>query len=222
MTSTQSRIPPPPGEEEIPLHTRTYAVKSYRIDAEHMRVRGQVTDTKPAGLYVRDDTEPLDVHDMVVDLVVGFPSLEIKSIDVVLDTHPNLSCPSIEPTFKQLIGLSIARGFGRQLTELFGGPRGCTHVIALLRALAPVTIQSFYSMGAADPDRDPADPFNADQRNGAQQGHAYTFIRDSCHVWASDGDRMRAAEQGETLEAPIWIRDRLSKLGRSEELSRWE
>jgi len=73
VTDTASRIPPPPGEEEIPVHNRTYAVNTYRIDSQTMRIRGRVTDTKPAGLYVDGDTEPMDVHDMVVDLVVGYP-----------------------------------------------------------------------------------------------------------------------------------------------------
>lgn len=221
MDTSPSRIPPPPGEEEIPIHTRTYDVKTYRVDAGHMRLRGRVTDTKPPGLYVRGDTEPLDVHDMVVDLVVSFPFLEVTSINVVLDTHPHLSCTEIEPTFEKLVGLSIARGFNRQLTQLFGGPRGCTHVVALLRAMGPVAIQSIYSMEAADPSRNPADSWNGDERNESQKEHALVFIRDSCHIWAADGDRMAAAEAGEAVEAPIWIRERLTKLGRSEELKGW-
>ena len=203
MTTEQSRIPPPPGEEEIPIHTRTYAVNVFRIDGERMRLRGQVTDTKPAGLYVRGDTEPLDVHDMVVDLVVSFPFLEIQSVEVVLDTHPNRSCPSIEPAFQSLVGVSIARGFNRTLTGLFGGPKGCTHVVSLLRATAPVAIQSIYSMEAANPDRDPAEAWSIRDRTEDQRGDALVFIEDSCHVWATNGERMAAARAGEISEAPI-------------------
>ncbi len=221
MDSSSSRIPPPPGEEEIPIHTRVYEVKAYRVNADHMRLRGRVTDTKPPGLYIRGDSDPLDAHDMCVDLVLSFPLLEIKSIDVVLDTHPHESCPSIEPAFQQLVGSSIARGFGRQLTELFGGPRGCTHVVALLRAMGPVAVQSIYSMEAADPNRDPAEPWDADQRTDAEREQAVVFIRDTCHVWAADGERMTAADSGEPLEAPIWIRERLDKLGRGEEFANW-
>ena len=219
MTTPTSRFPPEPDESEIPLHNRTYSVKAYRIDADTMRLRGQVTDTKPAGLYVEGDTEPLDVHDMLVDLTVSFPMLEILSAQVIFDTHPHLSCTSIEPSFEQLVGVSIARGFNRRLTELFGGPRGCTHVVALLRAMAPVAVQSIYSMEAADPDRDSAAVRSEDLREREQR--ALTFIRDSCHVWAADGERLAAAEAGAGHEAPIWIRQRLDKLGRSDELSAW-
>ena len=222
MSTTASRIPAPPGEEEIPIHTRVYDVKTYRFDANHMRLRGRVTDTKPAGLYVRDDDEPLDVHDMYVDMIVSFPLLEITSVDVVLDTHPHLTCPSIEPAFASLVGLSIARGFSRQLTTLFGGPKGCTHVVSLLRAMAPVAIQSIYSMEAVDPDRNPADAWHADRRNDAQRENAFVFISDSCHVWDANGERMAAARAGEGIETPLWIRERLAKLGRSDELETWE
>lgn len=220
VTKTPSRFPPSPGEEEIPIHSRSYSVRAFRIDGETMRLRGQVTDTKPAGLYVVGDIEPLDVHDMLVDLVISFPLLEVQSAEVIFDTHPHLMCTSIEPAFAALAGVSIARGFNRKLTEMFGGPRGCTHVVALLRAMGPVAVQSIYSMQAADPDRDLASVRSEELREREQR--ALSFITDSCHVWAADGERMRAAVAGEGHEAPIWIRQRLDKLGRSDELAAWD
>jgi len=150
VTDIASRIPAPPGEEEIPVHNRIYSVKSFRIGAETMRIRGRVTDTKPAGLYVPNDDEPLEVHDMVVDLVVSYPTLVITSIEVVLDTHPHEACPSIEASYQQLVGSSIARGFGRQITTLFGGPNGCTHVGALGWQRACPASQWKHPSGSAD------------------------------------------------------------------------
>jgi len=41
-------------------------------------------------------------------------------------------------------------------------------------------------------------------------------------VWAEDGEMMTASDNGESYEAPIWIRDRLEKLGRLDEMSNWE
>ena len=222
VTTVPSRIPPPPGEDEIPIHSRSYTVNVFRVDEGHMRLRGRVIDTKPAGLYVRNDDDPLDVHDMVVDLIVSFPFLEIQSVTVILDTHPNLLCPSIEPLFQQLAGVSIARGFSRTLTDLFGGPKGCTHVVSLLRAMAPVAVQAIYSMEAADPDRDPAKAWNTRERSEEQRLGALSFIEDTCHVWASGGERLQRAKAGELVEAPIWIRERLTKLGREDELRHWE
>ncbi len=184
-----------------------------------MRMRGRVTDTKPAGMYFDNDPDPLDVHDMVVDMIVGYPDLAIRSIDVVFDTHPHESCPSIEAAYQQLAGTSIARGFARKLTELFGGPSGCTHVGALLKAMAPVAVQSMYSMQLADPDTPKG--FSQNSENAETRERAQSFVRNSCHVWADDGEMMTASEHGQSFEAPIWIRDRLDKLGRSNELTSW-
>jgi len=219
VTNLDSRIPPPPGEEEIPIHTRTYSVNTYRVDSQHIRLRGRVTDTKPAGLYVKGDLETLDVHDMVVDVIASYPFLEITSIDVVLDTHPHEACPSIEAAYQQLVGTSIARGFSRKLTELFGGPQGCTHIGALLKAMAPVAVQSMYSMQLADPDRPQG--WTSEDEDPTNRAQAQAFVRNSCHVWADGGDMMTATENGESYEAPIWIRDRLEKLDRLDELTEW-
>lgn len=216
MSGKPSRVPNPPGEEEILLHTRSYDVQTFRVDAQRMRLRGRVTDLKPAGLYVQGDDEDLPVHDMVVDLVVSYPGLVIETVDVVLDTHPHEKCPSIEVAYQQLIGTSISRGFGRQLTTLFGGPNGCTHVGALLRALAPVAIQSMYSMQMTDSDG--YKPWDSENRTEEERTRAQAFVNDSCHVWAADGDMMVASQRGEPLEAPIWIRERLGKLDRLDEL----
>lgn len=179
-------------------------------------MRGRVTDTKPAGMYFDDDPDPLDVHDMVVDMIVGYPNLTIRSIDVVFDTHPHESCPSIEVAYQQLAGMSIARGFSRKLTELFGGPSGCTHIGALLKAMAPVAVQALYSMQLADPATPKGVRYSSEDDETGRR--AQSFVRNSCHVWADGGDMMTASERGEPYETPIWIRDRLEKLGRSNEL----
>ncbi len=132
---------------DVPLlHQRTYLVRSYREGDDRMRIRGAVQDIKPPGLYVPDDPDALEVHHMVVDLIVEFPSLTIVDANVVMETHPHRECVRIEDHYRNLIGLSIARGFTHKVRELFGGPRGCTHTTALLQAMAPVAIQSMWSL----------------------------------------------------------------------------
>jgi hypothetical protein len=210
-----SRIPPPPGEDELPLHTRTYDVRSYRIDASTLRVRGRVTDTKPPGLYVRDDPDPLDVHDMVVDLVIDYPSFTVNRVEVVFESHPHTSCLDIEPAYEALVGESIARGFSRRVTELFGGPRGCTHVGALLRAMAPVAVQSIYSMRLAETEGP------VEEQSEEERLRARAFTIDSCHVWAADGAWVRALEEGSPVEVPVWLERRLRDLDRLDEAENW-
>ncbi len=202
-----------PSDEEL-IHTRAYTVRAFRRDATSFRLRGEVRDVKPAGLYIPDDPEPLTVHYMVVDLIVGFPTMEILDAQVVFETNPHTTCPSIAEHYRDLIGLSIARGYNRKIKELFGGPRGCTHVTALLAAMGPVAIQSIWSMrlvgdGGISPSlrRDP-EATEEDRR----QAMAHNL--NSCHVWDEQGETAQQALQGTFTEVPLWISERFAKLGR--------
>ncbi len=129
-----------PDEPDLELlHTRDYQVRSYR-KGDHVLLRGAVRDRKPAGMYLADDPEPLQIHHMVVDVEVAFPTMEIVDAAVVFETHPHAACPTITDHYTKLIGLSVARGFTHKVRELFGGPRGCTHTTALLQAMGQTVL----------------------------------------------------------------------------------
>ncbi len=208
----------PAAEEEI-LHRRDYVVRSFRQSPDRLRIRGMVHDQKPPGVYIDDDPDPLSVHQMVVDLIIEFPSLEIVGAEVVMEVTPHTGCTSIEPNYSDLVGLSIARGFSRQVKDLFGGPRGCTHVGALLQAMAPVAIQSSWSMRAMN-EGETAVSLGGGSAQEADAAEArrqalLTFNMNTCHVWSEDGTLIKQALAGEEIEAPIWAVDRLLELGRS-------
>ncbi len=203
------RIPEPEGEL---IHDRNYSIKAYRESSTALRLRGQIHDEKPPGMYIAGDPDPMSVHLMVVDLVISFPSLEIVSAEVVMEVTPHRGCTSIEPDYSKLVGMSIARGFSRQLKDLFGGPRGCTHVGALLQAMAPVAVQSMWSMRArsmAESDTPVAIATTPEER-----AQSMAFNRNTCHIWSEDGPQWAQVMAGEELEVPLWAEDRLTKLGR--------
>jgi hypothetical protein len=196
------------------LHDRTYRVRSYQDGPGRLLVRGMVRDRKPAGLYFEDDPTPMTIHHMVVDLVVVYPSLEIVDAKAVFETHPHAACPRIEEHYGKLVGLSIARGYTHRVRELFGGPRGCAHTTALLQAMAPVAIQSMWSVQALDGSVRLTSPR---ARTPEERRAALRFNLDSCHVWASDGEFADALERGEDIEPPLWLHQRMRELGRDED-----
>ena len=51
----------------------------------------------------------------------------------------------------ELVGLSIARGFTREVNERFGRQRGCAHFTALIHAMAPAVRQG---AGVAFPEQE--------------------------------------------------------------------
>lgn len=204
-------------------------MKAYRKDADTLLLRGIVRDEKPGGTYIADDPEPLTVHHMVVDLEVAYPSTEIVGINVIFEDHPHASCPSIAPDYEKIIGLSISRGFTHKIRELFGGPRGCTHVLALLQAMAPITNQVRFSMmtppagsttgstGSAEG----SDPMRQMRRLTPQQRlSAMRFNLNTCHVWDEEGEQVQDIRAGRATEVPVWITKRFAKLGR--DLSTWQ
>jgi hypothetical protein len=75
------------------------------------------------------------------------------------------------PPLQQLVGLSIARGFTREVNERFGRQRGCAHFTALIHAMAPAVRQG---AGAAFPE--PPRPAAV----------APWFV-DTCQAWREDG-----------------------------------
>ncbi|MEZ4334156.1 MAG: DUF2889 domain-containing protein [Myxococcota bacterium] len=196
------------------VHTRRYEARVYRLSDEEILVRAAVSDTKPPGLYVPGDPDPIEIHQMQVELRVAQAGLVIREARVVFATHPHTPCPLIASAYQKLVGLSIARGFNAKLRELFGGPKGCTHTNALLQALAPAVVQSVWSLSVrqsrlrgerrSEPD--------AEERERRIAGN-----RNTCHVWSEDGDHVAKIRRGDMSEfPPIPVRQRLRSLGRDE------
>ncbi len=208
---------PAPAHPDLPvIHERAYDVTSYVEAPDRIRLRGSVRDDKPPGLYIEDDPEPLTIHHMVVELSVQVPSMEIVDADVIFDVHPHGRCPRIVEHYDRLIGLSIARGFTHRVRELFGGPRGCTHTTALLQAMAPVAIQSLWSLRMHEARRNNGgEPVAAPRALSPEERAARLASNiNTCHVWAEDGDMVAEIEAGAEMEIPHWIVDRMRELGR--------
>lgn len=211
MFLTDSILPPAP-EGALPiLHDREYRVQAFRLDGERILIQGAMRDQKPPGLYLRRDPEPITVHHMQISIEVSFPDLEIRAVTTHFDAYPHDECPSIERHYGNLVGLSIARGFTHRVRELFGGPRGCTHITALLQAMAPVAMQCFWSMkSAAARLEDGPDPM-LDPRS--DDGDMWRRIVDTCHVWDRRGAAVAARDAHLPEPAPVFLRARLAKLG---------
>ena len=198
MTPAFDAIAPHPDGVEAAdelIHERAYVVRAYRHGPDHLILRGSVRDQKPPGLYIADDDQPLTIHHMIVDLTIALPSLQIVAAKAVLETHPHPTCKRIEDHYDKLVGLSIARGYTNKIRELFGGPRGCTHTTALLQAMAPVAIQSIWSVNMSRPrSSDDDTPFSTDEA----RMEALMANTNSCHVWAEDGEHVASLRDGST------------------------
>jgi len=201
----------PPDEDLDLLHTRDYEVRVYQLAEDELLVRGAVSDLKPPGLYVANDPEPLEMHQMQLELRIALPELTIRDAQVVFETHPHSSCPKIANDYKKLIGLSIARGFNHKIRDLFGGPRGCTHTNALLQAMAPAVVQSTWSVSIRKA-RAEAAPLGA--KTQPEREKRIGLNANTCHVWAEDGPHIAALRRGEKSGyPPLSVQERLDEVG---------
>jgi hypothetical protein len=165
-------------------------------------------------LYLREDPDPLTVHHMQLAIELAFPRLEIVSATALFESHPQDQCPSITQHYDKLVGLSIGRGFTKNVGELFGGPRGCTHVTALINAMAPVAMQCFWSMRAAEAklSGEPQSMFDR-QRSDDNDDNMWQGIVNTCHIWDENGQAVADRRAGAPMTVPVFLRSRLADLG---------
>ena len=203
-----------PENPEFPLiHTRRYEVRAFRMAADRLMLRGVVVDEKPAGLYLKGDEQPLWLHHMIVDLEIVYPTFLIEKASATFHEHPHLECTNITDHYKKLEGMSIARGFNAKVKELFAGARGCTHITALLSAMAPVAIQAGWSMRAVASSDGQVDA----QRNYENRERQLAGTINTCHMWDENGALAASVSSGNYTEVPLSVKKRLKELGRSEE-----
>ena len=142
-------------------------------------VVAQLRDSRP---WAEDGAAVATVHDMELRVRVRPDDLTIVGATAEMHAFPHTECPGIEAAFAGLVGLSVARGYTRAVQARFGGPRGCTHLEQLARALGPVVIQAVTSRRALAVSRGESEDLLAGAGNSGSP-----WARDSCHIWAEGG-----------------------------------
>lgn len=126
-------------------HTRTIECKGYEREDGLWDIEGHLTDVKTYvhsrrnGGRERQPGEP--VHDMWMRLTVDL-EFRIHDIETATASSPYDTCGAITPNFKQLIGLTIGRGWRKEIAERVGGVKGCTHLVEMLGPLGTVAYQA--------------------------------------------------------------------------------
>ena len=162
----------------MPLHRRSIDYRAY-VDGGDMVVVGRLTDSRP---WAQDGGAVAIVHDMELRVRVRTADLVITGAAAEMHAFPHTECPTIETAFAGLVGLTVARGYTREVQARFGGPRGCTHLEHLARSLGPVVIQSITSGRALAVSQGESEDILA-----AGGGTGSPWARDSCHIWAEGG-----------------------------------
>jgi hypothetical protein len=166
---------PVPGADPIPLHRRTIEFEAFDA-GETLVVVGKLRDSRP---WADGRDAVAQVHDMELRVTVRIDDMTITESVAEMHTFPHAECPAIVPAFAGLVGLSVARGYTREVQSRFGGPKGCTHLEQLARSLGPLVVQAVTSRRAR--------AVNRGETENLLAAGASPWARDSCHVWAEGG-----------------------------------
>ena len=155
------------------VHVRTIRAEVKRVGADELEITGRLVDERPRSTDPFDEGHDGTVHDMTLTVRVRHPDLVITAVDGRMDHRPYTLCNDAVPPLQRLVGLSVMKGFTRAVNERFGRQLGCSHLNALIQAMAPAIKQG---AGAAFQD-------GAKIQAGAED---YWFVN-TCQAWREDG-----------------------------------
>jgi len=164
-----------------PIQTRSIECACFRRDDGMWDVEGRLTDVAAYDFpnYFRGTIragEP--IHDMWVRLTLD-ETVTIRAIEVRMDGTPYAGCPAIQTAFDRLAGERIGPGWNRKIREMFGGARGCVHVVDLLRPVATIGFKTVKREAAK---RHLAPAARTDDS---------PYQINTCHMLAADGPLVR-------------------------------
>ena len=84
-------------------------------------------------------------------------------------------CELITPTYRQLVGLNLVKGFRREVTARLGSVKGCSHLTELVFGLPTAAIQTFASL----------------KKEIDLQSDKKPFQLDSCHALDTSSETVR-------------------------------
>jgi Protein of unknown function (DUF2889) len=165
----------PVEDAAVALHRRSIVYEAFD-EGEDLRVRARLEDVRP---WADGERSVSLVHDMSLSVTVRVADMTITGATAEMYTFPHAECPAILEAFEGLVGLSVARGYTREVQRRFGGPNGCSHLEHLARSLGPVVVQAVTSRRAR--------ALGRGETPDLLSGAATPWARDTCHVWAEGG-----------------------------------
>ena len=169
-------MPLPDTEVERELrHTRRVRYEGYKRADGLWDIEAHLTDIKNHDFNlktgVRRAGQP--IHSMWIRITID-RRMAIVAATASSDAVPYPGgCETIAPAYRKLIGLSLMKNFKKNVAELLGGTRGCTHLTEMLAYLPTAAVQTFAGLVRED------------------EGDAKPFQLDHCHALETTTDTVR-------------------------------
>ncbi len=165
----------PPKAPRERLHNRSISYDGYRRSDGLFDIEAHIVDTKDHDYALLTGIRPagVPVHDMWVRVTID-DTLTIRDIEAVTDSMPYPgACDRIAPDYRKLIGANLVQGFRKQLHDVVGHTKGCTHITEMLSYLPSAAVQTFAGLIPED------------------DGVNKPFQLDKCHALDTSGETVR-------------------------------
>lgn len=180
-------LPVPEVEREL-THTRRIRYEGYKRADGLWDIEAHLNDVKNHDYRLKTGVRRAGqaIHDMWVRITIDrrFNVVAaVASSDAV--PYPE-GCERIAPDYGRLAGLNLMKGFRKNVHELFGGVRGCTHITEMLGGFPTAAIQTFAGEMPEESENGPK-PFQLDQC------HALETSTETVRKWYPKWYRGKAA-----------------------------
>jgi hypothetical protein len=159
------------------IHRRQIECNGYKRDDDLWDIEAHMTDTKSYSFpnQFRGDVaagEPL--HDMWMRVTID-DDFTIIAAEASIEAAPFFICDETAPHIGQLVGLRIGRGFREKVKELFGGSKGCMHLVELL--LGTISTTAYQTLWAS-----------RERKSAENPKRKKPTVIDQCLALSADGD----------------------------------
>lgn len=171
----------PSNARRVLKHTRTISVEAFAREDGLWDLDAHITDVKTRDGHLKSGLRVAGVpwHDLWLRVTIDI-RLQIIEVEAVSDWVPYPGfCQTIGPDYRKLIGLSLLKGFRKQVLERLGGTAGCTHLTELAQVLPTAAIQAFAG--------EVVNVQEGQDESAQVAGQTRPFQLDRCHALRMDG-----------------------------------
>lgn len=175
------------------IHNRNIDITIYEGTVDTIIVEGVLHDKRLVDSYLPAGTvKPAgSVHHMIVCMEVRKAELRIEAVSVELPTIPHAACNETRESLMAIKGMTIASGFSSRIKKLLGGTKSCSHLVALLLAMAPAVVQGAWSAMTQE-------PYDA----GVYMAMAQERVKNTCRVWREGGPLLKELDTAAKAASP--------------------
>jgi hypothetical protein len=175
-------------KNQIKIHTRDISLATYPYKDHRVIVHGILKDKRHIKIFdiTGDVLKPGIVHHLDIKLLIKPDPLTIEDAQAQMIKVPMPECPKTLDTIEKLKGLEIRSGFSKNIRNIMGGKKGCTHLCNLIIAMGQEIVHGWLTHKRKD-----KSPLPKDMNSFADK----KFLIDSCRMWTSKGPKIKKLEQ---------------------------